>query len=337
MKTTMTTLTVLIAASALIVGFSCPAAAAVSGQCSNCHTMHDSQGAAAMATGGPHASLLLADCLGCHTTSGSDPLDDSNSYPYVSSTGDSFTDDNCLAGGFFPSTMGTGDNADDHHGVSASQTNDPAGYDGSFYTGGANGLGCAGSNGCHGNETDVSDMEAISGEHHTSSGAYRMLYVDGDPVESSGAVDYEELIIKTPATSPVTSGGGQNVNIYCAGTATASYVTISALCAKCHGDFHGTANTQSGSDWIRHPTENAISTSWAIGALAYSPDGADYKNNPVGYDNATIDLDEKRVVCMSCHRAHGTENADLLRWDYSTQSAGSALEYGCLGCHDTQR
>lgn len=135
-----------------------------------------------------------------------------------------------------------------------------------------------------------------------------MLYVDGDPVGGTGAADYEELIIKTPSTTPDTEGADQNVNLYCAGTATGSKVTISALCAKCHGDFHGLVNTQSGSDWIRHPTENAISTSWSIGALAYELDGDDYKNNPVGYDNATMDLDEKRVVCMSCHRAHGTEN-----------------------------
>lgn len=342
MRQTMMTLTVLIAASALIVGLSCPASAAVSGQCSNCHTMHDSQGAAAMATGGPHASLLLADCLGCHTTSGADPLD-ANGYPFVSSTADSFTDDNCLAGGFFPNTIGTGNNDDSHHGVSASQTNDPAGYDGSFYTGDTNGLGCAGSNGCHGNETDVSDMAAISGEHHSSSGAYRMLYVDGDPVEGSGAADYEELIIKTPATSPVTSGAGQNVNIYCAGTATGGKVTINALCAKCHGIFHGatgdpaTGTTNATGDWVRHPTDNVISTSWTIGDGAYYPDGVDYKNNPVGYDGATIDLAEKRVVCMSCHRAHGTGNADLLRWAYSTQDAGSGAEYGCLGCHNAQR
>ena len=33
-----------------------------------------------------------------------------------------------------------------------------------------------------------------------------MLYVDGDPVEGTGAADYEELIIKTPSTTPDTEG-----------------------------------------------------------------------------------------------------------------------------------
>ncbi|MBW1678120.1 MAG: hypothetical protein JRJ79_16345, partial [Deltaproteobacteria bacterium] len=48
--------------------------------------------------------------------------------------------------------------------------------------------------------------------------------------------------------------------------------------------------------------------------------------------------DGARVTCLSCHRAHGTDNHDILRFDYSTQIAGSTgVTAGCLGCHVGQR
>ncbi len=75
-----------------------------------------------------------------------------------------------------------------------------------------------------------------------------------------------------------------------------------------------------------------------MGANGYVFDGHDAKNNPFGYDYATYITEERQVTCLSCHRAHGTENDDLLRWEYSTQDAGTdTADYGCLGCHDRQR
>ncbi|MCJ7615472.1 MAG: hypothetical protein MUO43_02930, partial [Desulfobacterales bacterium] len=44
--------------------------AKVTGLCSNCHTMHNSQGGAPMADYGPSSGvnpcLTLGDCIGCH-------------------------------------------------------------------------------------------------------------------------------------------------------------------------------------------------------------------------------------------------------------------------------
>jgi len=323
--------------------------AAVSGACSECHTMHNSQGGEPMGLANPQSALLLNDCMGCHTGT-NDPLDVNNDYPYVRSSSRSFNDNLCLAGGFFTTDepMGDGDNNDNHHGIG--NTNDPAGYSGAenaWYTGGSSGdsdgLGCAGTNGCHGNETDLDDMAAIKGGHHDPS-AYRILYVGTKGVVGSGAKDYEEAIIRDPGTGVVTSGDTQNVNIYSAGVDDPS---ISELCAKCHGDFHNesgsTDDCGSASPWIRHPTDVAIPATWAIGDTGYTLDGDDYKHNPVGYEDATFQLTSGRMAtCLSCHRAHGTENADLLRWDYLTQLAGqeseeSQVTYGCLGCHDAQR
>jgi len=315
--------------------FAGPVYATVKGRCDNCHTMHYSQGGGQLAgwgTEGPYNTLLLNTCLGCHTTPTSGDAYDGTT-PFV--TGTDLTDNACLAGGVFPAVMGTGDNDDNHHGMG--NKNAPAGYDGTFYTGVADGLSCAGTNGCHGNETDTDDMKAIKGGHHDTTLAFRMLYVDGDSVEGDGAADYEEAMIKDPTTTVATSGVDQNVNIYCAGTpSVATKATISELCAKCHGVFHG-AGTGSASPWVRHPTENIISSGWEIGSGTYVLDGDDYKNNPVGFDAAVIDNAEKRVTCLSCHRAHGTDNDDILKWAYSTQQANTTNEFGCLGCHDTQR
>jgi len=315
--------------------------ASVSGVCSNCHTMHNSQAGTPMRAGSvedPLSALLLNDCFGCHTTTDNVPF--VGGYPFVR-LGSGAEDDNCLAGGFFPPTtteMGTGNNNDEHHGIG--NTNEPAGFDiteNTWYTGELNGLGCAGTNGCHGNETDLDDMAAIRGGHHDPS-AYRILYVGNNGVVGYGAKDYEYAIISGKSTGVVTSGDDQNVNIYSAGVDDPS---ISEFCSKCHGDFHNESGTTddcgSASPWIRHPTDVAIPTTWAIGDTGYPPDVDDYKHNPVGYDNATFDITKKMVTCLSCHRAHGTANNDLLRWVYTTQDAGNGADYGCLGCHDKQR
>ena len=351
MKRTMLLVMSLMVAVGLVFLVCSPSLAAVSGQCSNCHTMHNSQAAVPMVFNTadptvPLSALLRSDCLGCHTTDASDPLDNTDLYPYVMTSADTFSDNNCLAGGFFTQdTVDNQDNNSDNNHTLGSQAL-PAGYAGlandaqglgNFYTGDteAAGLSCGGSNGCHGVHNVVDDMEAISGGHHGDSSVYRMLFVGNfiatDGVLGTGASDYEEDLIATPNLA-------DPHNLYSAGVDDPS---ISEFCSICHGDFHNesgsTADTGAGSPWIRHPTDVDIPGTWAIGNEANALTGDDYKNNPVGYDGGTSEIGERRVTCLSCHRAHGTANNDLLRWAYSTQQAGSTITYGCLGCHDAQR
>jgi len=59
----------MLTATALVAVFCGPAAAEVTGVCSGCHTMHNSQGGDPMAPGGTHATLLINDCVGCHSSS----------------------------------------------------------------------------------------------------------------------------------------------------------------------------------------------------------------------------------------------------------------------------
>ncbi|RLD93461.1 MAG: hypothetical protein DRI93_05285, partial [Aquificota bacterium] len=43
--------------------------AKVTGVCSNCHTMHNSQGGSAVNNSGPYEYLLNDTCVGCHSNS----------------------------------------------------------------------------------------------------------------------------------------------------------------------------------------------------------------------------------------------------------------------------
>ncbi|MDY6933981.1 MAG: cytochrome c3 family protein [Spirochaetota bacterium] len=316
---------------AMVGYFANQAMAGVGGVCSNCHTMHNSQGGVPVDADGPNEVLLNNDCIGCHTSAASDPLDDVNNTPFVMLSGAS--DDNCLAGGFFTTANPLDDNGNNTHDIGA--TADPAGFNSAetpWYTGNTgDGLGCAGTNGCHGNQTDLNDMAAIAGGHHNTSLAYRMLYIGTAGVLGTPASDYEEALIGTGGvvTDPH--------NVYSAGVLDPS---ISELCAKCHGDFHNESGTTedcgAASPWIRHPTDVDIPGTWAIGDETNDLTRSDYKNNPVGFVGGT-ETGERRATCLSCHRAHGTANNDLLRWDYGTQVAAGGNAYGCLGCHDAQR
>ncbi|NDY43636.1 hypothetical protein G3N55_12410, partial [Dissulfurirhabdus thermomarina] len=108
--------------------------------------------------------------------------------------------------------------------------------------------------------------------------------------------------------------------------------SLSHFCAGCHGDFHGNHNSLHGdgaSPWIRHPTHIALPASGEY-ALYNTADGA----TPGPYDpmvpvardpgvlpgmaaaSAQVTPGSDQVMCLSCHRAHGSPYPDALRWDY---------------------
>ncbi|MDI6790908.1 MAG: cytochrome c3 family protein [Thermodesulfobacteriota bacterium] len=325
--------------------------AAVSGPCVNCHTMHNSQGGDPMMLGGvtgPLGALVRSSCLGCHTTTLSDPLatpsGGSGLYPFVKSTTAGFNDDNCLAGGFFPADDGTANQGKAH---SLGSTAAPPGYNATpdWYTGDTNGLSCAGTNGCHGSQSVLDEMGAIKGGHHAPPTVYRILWAYNNGtvtgVAGIGATDYEKALIagtSAPPGSYARSAATKARNIYKAGT---TNDTVSRLCANCHGQFH--SDVGSASPWHRHPTDVKLPNEWTVQLDTLETD-VDAKYNPFGFD-ALVTTGKKYATCLSCHRAHGTANKDLLRFAYLTgdtgtaaiQSAGSGLHYGCLGCHNKQR
>jgi hypothetical protein len=317
--------------------------AKVSGPCSDCHTMHNSQNGSYMAydednekSASPFGHLTLSSCWGCH----------SGTAPNIEPKIDVLLTGNYTAGGSFNATYIADDrnthNVFDIPGMAADtyikepDEYTPPGYDGSTDWDSTKKLRCAGTYGCHGShDSKATSDEGIAGFHHGST-AYRFLEVAagnvgaGTAVDGIGSDDWE----KGGATTT-------NHNLYKSDASNG----ISKYCANCHGDFHGDANTKSGSTWIRHPTDADIPDAWDITLnvdelVLYNPfaftsfTGMSTKTM-TGYDETDTDA---KVMCLSCHRAHATDQNDILRFDYSTQQAGGGNGiYGCLGCHSRQR
>lgn len=346
-----------------------PVAAKVDGQCAICHTMHNSQDGAPMAldAGGsaqdtPNDVLLLRGCVACHTGSN----DGSNVIPYVSDTnaptyGVDGTGGNTLAGGsFYWVASGTAGNdsatADSTgHNVATGQM---AGQDQTLLnvppgstTALTAQLRCAGTNGCHGDTSATSDFAAIKGTHHADDST-----IDGLTVATSfrflnGIVGLEDPDWEYQPT-------GTSHNQYKGvdrGTDTENQTdTISSLCARCHNDFHNGSGNVGGtnpttatfaSPWVRHPTDfDMANTATDSEYRDYGGSGNSYVvSTPLASSNVSAVLsnisftnDDAVVTCISCHRAHGSQNADLLRWDYSQVVAGGQVGGACFECHTTK-
>ena len=261
------------------------AQAVVSGQCVNCHTMHNSEGGSAVDTAGANELLLRAGgCMGCHGVEANEAngRGATTLAPQVG-TAASGTQN---AGGYF--------NVDaDSHSVGGSI----AGLvDTSTAPGGSMAAGTGFT--CQSCHTDAGG----TGGHHNAAAGYRML----------GTVDV----------------GTINVNYAQDGTDTVYNISgtdINSVCAACHPDFHGTtAGNQSktggvATDWVRHPT--------GITAAGYPA------ANALGIPQGVAG----EVLCISCHRPHGSGAADLVRFSYTANSAGDGSQsVGCETCHGSK-
>ncbi len=341
-----------------------PVSAKVGGQCAICHTMHNSQGglpmaldAAGAAQATPNDVLLLRGCVACHTGTN----DGTNVIPYVNSTtaptylatGTEATTDTLAGGNFYwVAAAGTAIDATGHNvatdGLSAADGalgNAPPGAT----LGLAAQLRCAGTNGCHGDTTVAGDFGAIRGTHHGDD-----TVIDGSTVTKSyrflngivGLEDSDWEYQPTASTHNQYKGIDRTDETDPGGT-------ISSLCASCHNDFHngtgnvGGTNPTTGtfaSPWVRHPTDfdmgNATGTEYGdyggAGVNAYVVSAPVASADVSGVVQTVTFIDDTIVTCISCHRAHGTPNADLLRWDYSAVSAGGGATGACFECHTTK-
>jgi len=358
--------------------------AKVTGVCSNCHTMHNSQDNSAVVSGGPYRALTKGDCIGCHSSSSASTFI-TNGIPIVyntnaptygpdlDSSGNIINDtDNqhTLAGGNFYWVAQTGGDAKGHNvseitGVSYDMA--PPGFGGSSFTdqdgndiaGGTwpanQQVTCAGLYGCHGTHTssDTDDFTAIYGAHHaddstidgsTVGKSYRFLY----GIVGKEDTDWEASVSSTDHNQY--KGVDRNTDEITGVTKT----TISYLCALCHGYFHSEAGGTEGIDpnddmthpWIRHPTDydmgNTASGSEyrSYGGTSHTYDFiAPVASSDVSSVVSTVfsSTDDAIVMCLSCHRAHGSPYDDILRWNYSYMSAGSGYgDKGCFACHTTK-
>lgn len=337
---------------------------AISGPCSNCHTMHNSQNGTLVNTTAPNGApmLLRGDCIYCHGVAGATqpgplggPL---GYYPKVDDPGTP------SAAGFF--TPVAGNITDQHNVVYAGAPPEttipnpllPPGSTGAATLGGP--LTCAGSAGCHGRpyiDTSAAadgGMGAMNGFHHNSIAGgvgYRFLRIASQPLAT-----ITTSTIGTPVGgkgSPTWEIGNPTVgnhNVYQGGNGTgggtgASGESISRFCSRCHGDFHG-AFGAAGGPFNRHPVDWSLPAVAATGRDMVANATLDMVNNPFAYGdvstlstNVALTNTGAQVMCLSCHRSHGSAQPDLLRFDYATQIAGQGVgtNFGCLGCHYAQR
>jgi predicted CXXCH cytochrome family protein len=382
MKERMMVLIVLVAAVAMIAAFSSPVLA-ITGQCVNCHTMHNSQDGGSVAvtydfaTGAinpsatPLAQLLNADCVACHA---GDTGTATNSFgaPIVLHT----TNPNgqgyqaTLAGGdfYWVGNMLGDDDATGHNvaGVSDADQSMPGNHftppgwdpdatpgfnnDGEM-AGGDNPtwsqqLTCAGQYGCHGNHTDADPFVAIKGAHHgnvdltvtqatagtavTVGGSYRFLSgIRG--LENGGYPNNEWNWNETSAQHNEYRGMAGNSDY-------AYKFTISYSCAECHGIFH--SEIGDASPWLRHPTDVVLPGDPSAEYSAYtvySVEAPVARPTAPATSNSTVTPGQDIVMCLSCHRAHGSPEPDILRWTYADMQAGTGTDdTGCFTCHTTK-
>jgi len=213
-------------------------------------------------------------------------------------------------------------------------------------------LTCAGKYGCHGDHTKTSSMDGIYGAHHQNPGTDAQVTNPTNIGESfrflgniKGLENDDWNYNETASDHNEYYGVDGNSNY-------ASKDTISYLCAECHGEFH--SNIGSSSPWIRHPTDIMLPNS---GEYAnYNPDGLPTGSGAVaGNTDYSVEAPVARptvpsasskdvtpgtdavVMCLSCHRAHGSPQDDLLRWDYTAMQAGQGTEdSGCFTCHTSK-
>lgn len=326
----------------------------VKGTCAHCHTMHNSQDGAHMminetvdGTGGTGGSLLndgsypnltRSSCIGCHTGENGT----GGTTPFVYST-DAIYGTNTLAGGNFKWAVNNdemGHNVSGIPGMSG-DTALAAGAPGGTF-------GCA--NSCHQTLFNPKEGEAtingcegchLDAQHHATQQA------PGDPaLEVNGFFRFLSGhnggygVHGIEDSSWEYDPSALNHNEYLGKHAESTNNTMTRYCVGCHGNFHA---QQVDDKWIRHPSDGVLPITGEYTAYTlYDPD------TPVARpDLASISASDAvrpgtdMVMCLSCHRAHGSPYPDMLRWEYTSMSAGTGAAVGndgtgCLKCHSAK-
>ncbi|MDW7772472.1 MAG: cytochrome c3 family protein [Desulfobulbaceae bacterium] len=250
-----------------------PSRAVIQGPCSDCHTMHNSQGSSPLNFDPgdltPNEYLLRGTCLGCHGMNTGSPTYDLNTdkIPQVYHTGTDLS-----AGNFIYITI-SGSNRG-HNIINLGIDESPFMYPppGIISPAGArhdifwnsHRLSCVSSDengtaGCHGIRLwDDSFPEGVTGAHHnnvtgslatadTVGNSYRFLmgvkgYESEDWEQNPSSSNHNEYFGVTTPTRLGCGGAGVN-NCHVAGSGSGGMLvppdgTMSQFCASCHGNFH---------------------------------------------------------------------------------------------------
>ena len=335
-----------------------PVCAKVTGLCADCHTMHNSQNGLDVDADGPYRHLTIGDCVGCHTGINSTGGTSTGATPFVYHTSEPTYDTDTLAGGNFYWVAQTGGDAKGHNvlGLSLQDVNIPAGTGpGQGAPGGpttqhscANschstlaeeqtsigefGSGCEG---CHlevahhkgGSATVYADAEdgwfRFCAGHLTGAGMGVVGLEDDDWQYTKGATDHNEYL------------GNEGAHDVAAGFNILGN-TMTAYCCGCHGNFH--IQDDNGA-WVRHPSDVVlpadVNKEYQFYTV-YDPIAPVARDTAPTSVSGVVTPGTDMVMCLSCHRAHGTPFDDILRWDYSTMVAGGGGSGGCFVCHTTK-
>jgi hypothetical protein len=301
----------------------------VSGQCYNCHTMHQTdRNGNTPASRISNGQLLIGNgCAGCHAAVGA-TNDDTGKFAFATYSAPQVHDSTQpnLAGFFSP----TGSEVQHNMGFASN----PAipGYSAESVNGGTapgGTLALTACTSCHG----------VSGGHHGAGASYRLLFpLTG--TDQSADPDYGNMP-GAAVNVPDTSG-----TIY-------DSEAMNGVCSGCHPDFHGSANqglmdrtnalTANNTAWIRHPTDISLSDMQSFPMSAYNYT-TNYNNSgdtnilPLGLTDTVVTADT--IMCITCHYSHGGPYNDLLRFAYNNGTTGDNVaddnvsSVGCESCHD---
>jgi hypothetical protein len=124
-----------------------------------------------------------------------------------------------------------------------------------------------------------------------------------------------------------------------------SYREVTNICIDCHHSFFAPSYTGSTSPYHRHP---GVNSEWGgyypINRPGAGTDPANWTSGGAGFTvprvpfmvvgatdfaAATTVAANNQVFCLSCHKAHGSDQPFSTLWDY-----GSANPAGCQQCHN---
>jgi predicted CXXCH cytochrome family protein len=251
--------------------------------------------------------------------------------------------------------------------ISANIGNNPPGWDNTITDGAGNSIAngeadwsiqltCAGAYGCHGDHSISGNDAGIQGAHHGNPGTDSLItnptavgnsyrFCDRIKGKEDATWNWEESATQHNeyAGSTYNDGGALDKG------------TISFLCGECHGDYHTTEGIGgTSSPWLRHPTDILLDRGSGTEYSGYNQQdpGANTYNiqapvaRPVVDGSSptnVVDVDDNTnsdgaiIMCLSCHRAHGSNQPDILRWDYDGVIAGGgSSNEGCFVCHTTK-
>jgi hypothetical protein len=130
------------------------------------------------------------------------------------------------------------------------------------------------------------------------------------------------LTQKSMATKDISFGIGGAANYK--GNATTPTNNMNAVCASCHGNFHGVANTGVSPAFIRHPTSGVSMK--ASGAIASAPFDLVRPAFNIA-DKSTFE-----PACLTCHKGHGNARGFGLIYpgvveatDYGAKATGASV------------